>query len=79
MIAVDQFGKRFVDEYPPPPQDTGTQALQPYDADIQDYPRIPCHLILDEEGRKLGPIGIPIVNDERYDPSWREDNFAELN
>ncbi len=68
-IAVDKFGKRFMDEYPPAPQDTGTRALEYYDADIQDYPRIPCYLIFDEEGRKLGPIGIPIVNDERYDAS----------
>ena len=38
--------------------------LEYYDADIQDYPLIPCYLIFDEEGRKLGPVGIPIVNDE---------------
>ena len=37
-IAVDKFGKRFMDEYPPAPQDTGTRALEFYDADIQDYP-----------------------------------------
>jgi len=78
-IAVDKFGKRFMDEYPPAPQDTGTRALEFYDADIQDYPRIPCYLIFDEEGRKLGPIGIPIVNDERYEAKWSADNFAELN
>ena len=78
-IAVDRFGKRFMDEYPPAPQDTGTRPLEFYDADIQDYPRIPCHLIFDEEGRKLGPIGIPIVNDERYDAKWSEDNLTELN
>jgi succinate dehydrogenase/fumarate reductase flavoprotein subunit len=77
-IAVDRFGKRFMDEYPPAPQDTGTRALEFYDADIQDYPRIPCYLIFDEEGRKLGPIGIPIVNDERYDARWSEDNLAEV-
>ncbi len=77
-IAVDKFGKRFMDEYPPAPQDTGTRALEFYDADIQDYPRIPCYLIFDEEGRKLGPIGIPIVNDERYDATWSEDNLAEI-
>ena len=71
-IAVDKFGKRFMDEYPPAPQDTGTRPLEYYDADIQDYPRIPCYLIFDEEGRKLGPIGIPIVNDERYDASWSD-------
>jgi succinate dehydrogenase/fumarate reductase flavoprotein subunit len=77
-IAVDRFGKRFMDEYPPAPQDTGTRPLEFYDADIQDYPRIPCYLIFDEEGRKLGPIGIPIVNDERYDASWSADNLAEV-
>ena len=48
-----------------------------YDADIQDYPRIPCHLIFDEEGRKLWPIGIPIVNDERFNASWSEDNWQK--
>ena len=78
-IAVDRFGKRFMDEYPPAPQDTGTRALEFYDADIQDYPRIPCYLIFDEEGRKLGPIGIPIVNDERYEAQWSADNLAEIN
>jgi len=77
-IAVDKFGKRFMDEYPPAPQDTGTRSLEFYDADIQDYPRIPCYLIFDEEGRKLGPIGIPIVNDERYDAKWSADNIAEI-
>jgi hypothetical protein len=41
-LAVDKFGKRFMDEYPPAPQDTGTRALEFYDADIQDYPLIPC-------------------------------------
>jgi succinate dehydrogenase/fumarate reductase flavoprotein subunit len=77
-IAVDRFGKRFMDEYPPAPQDTGTRALEFYDADIQDYPRIPCYLIFDEDGRKLGPIAIPIVNDERYDANWSADNLAEI-
>jgi hypothetical protein len=43
------------------------------------YPRFPCHLIFDEEDRKLGPIGIPIVNDARFDASWSEDNLLEVN
>jgi succinate dehydrogenase/fumarate reductase flavoprotein subunit len=34
--------------------------------------------LFDEEGRKLGPIGIPIVNDERYDASWSDDNLTEI-
>jgi len=41
-LAVDKFGKRFMDEYPPAPQDTGTRALEFYDADIQDYPASPA-------------------------------------
>ena len=77
-IAVDRYGKRFMDEYPPAPQDTGTRPLEYYDADIQDYPRIPCYLIFDEEGRKLGPVAMVIVNDERYHYTWSEDNLAEV-
>jgi len=77
-IAVDRFGKRFMNEYPPCPQDTPIRALEYYDADIQDYPRIPCHLIFDEEGRKLGPIGNPVINDNRFDYSWSVDNLKEM-
>jgi succinate dehydrogenase/fumarate reductase flavoprotein subunit len=77
-IAVDKFGKRFTDEYPPAPQDTATRSLEYYDADIQDFPRIPCYLIFDEEGRKVGPVAIPIVNDERYSAEWSDDNLAEV-
>ena len=77
-IAVDRKGKRFMNEYPPAPQDTGTRPLEYYDADIQDYPRIPCYLIFDEEGRKLGPLAMVIVNDERYFYKWSEDNSAEI-
>jgi succinate dehydrogenase/fumarate reductase flavoprotein subunit len=77
-IAVDRYGKRFMDEYPPAPQDTGARPLEFYDPDIQDYPRIPCHLIFDEEGRKLGPLAMVIVNDERYRYKWSEDNSAEV-
>lgn len=77
-IAVDRFGKRFMDEYPPAPQDTGTRPLEYYDADIQDYPRIPCFLIFDEEGRKLGPVAMAILNDQRYHYEWSADNGAEI-
>ncbi|HWP60067.1 MAG TPA: FAD-dependent oxidoreductase [Candidatus Acidoferrales bacterium] len=77
-IAVDRFGKRFMNEYPPAPQDTGARPLEHYDPDIQDYPRIPCYLIFDEEGRKLGPVAMAIVNDARYHYRWSEDNLAEV-
>jgi succinate dehydrogenase/fumarate reductase flavoprotein subunit len=77
-IAVDRFGRRFMDEYPPAPQDTGARPLEYYDADLQDYPRIPCYLIFDEEGRKLGPLAMVIVNDERYHYQWSDSNLKEI-
>ena len=77
-IAVDRFGRRFMNEYPPAPQDTPIRAMEYYDADIQDYPRIPSHLIFDEEGRKLGPIGQPKINDDRFTFEWSEDNLREV-
>jgi len=77
-IAVDRYGKRFMDEYPPAPQDTGARPLEHYDADRQEFPRIPCHLIFDEAGRKLGPLAMVIVNDERYHYQWSADNRAEI-
>ncbi|MSP40265.1 MAG: FAD-binding protein [Deltaproteobacteria bacterium] len=77
-IAVDRYGKRFMNEYPPAAHDTGHRALGYYDADIQDFPRIPCFLIFDDEARKLGPLARVIVNDERFHYSWSEDNLAEV-
>ncbi|MEE9550910.1 MAG: FAD-binding protein, partial [Candidatus Binatia bacterium] len=77
-IALDRYGHRFMNEYPPAPQDTGARPLEFYDPDIQDYPRVPCTLIFDEEGRKMGPVAMVIVNDERYHYQWSEDNFAEI-
>src|SRR5712692_1291897 len=77
-IAVDRFGRRFMDEYPPAPQDTPIRALEYYDPDIQDYPRIPCYLVFDEEGRKQGPVADPKSNDERITFQWSEDNLAEV-
>ena len=77
-IAVDRFGRRFMNEYPPAPQDTPIRAMEYYDPDIQDYPRIPSHLIFDEEGRKLGPIGEPKINDDRINFQWSEDNLREV-
>jgi succinate dehydrogenase/fumarate reductase flavoprotein subunit len=77
-IAVDRFGRRFMDEYPPAPQDTPIRALEYYDPDIQDYPRIPCYLVFDEAGRQLGPIARPVINDDRFTLEWSEENLAEV-
>ena len=77
-IVVDRFGRRFMNEYPPAPQDTPIRAMEYYDPDIQDYPRIPSHLIFDEEGRKLGPIGYPLFNDDQFTFEWSRDNLQEV-
>jgi succinate dehydrogenase/fumarate reductase flavoprotein subunit len=61
-IALDRYGHRFMNEYPPAPQDTGARPLEFYDPDIQDYP----------------PVAMVIVNDERYHYQWSEDNSAEI-
>ncbi len=77
-INVDKFGKRFMNEYPRAPQDTGHRPLEFYDAEIQDFPRIPCYLIFDESGRKLRPIASPLLATTDASYQWSEDNSAEV-
>lgn len=77
-IAVDKYGSRFMNEYPPAVQDTGARPLAYFDADRQEYPRIPCYLIFDESGRKLGPLADTIINTEEYRYQWSEDNSVEI-
>lgn len=77
-ILLDKRGKRFMNEYPPAIQDSSIRALEYFDADAQDYPRIPCYLIFDERGRKLGPIGFCPINDPDISYSWSEDNSQEI-
>lgn len=78
-IAVDRFGRRFMNEWPPACADTPIRELEYYNANIQDYPRVPCYLIFDEEGRKLGSIASPKFNDAELSRfSWSDDNLAEL-
>ena len=77
-IVVDKFGKRYMDEYPPAPQDSPWRDMSLYDVHIKDFPRIPSHMILDENGRITGPLFTPISDhpSRRYD--WSEDNTVEL-
>jgi succinate dehydrogenase/fumarate reductase flavoprotein subunit len=77
-IALDRFGRRFMDEYPPAPQDTPFRTLQYWDPDLQDYPRIPCYLIFDEDGRKLDKMAWPVINDASIQFEWSEDNLIEI-
>lgn len=76
-IVVDKFGSRYMNEYPPAPQDTGHRAMELFDADIPGYPRIPSFLIFDDDGRKRGPIGQPLSIGE-YAYEWSDDNLKEV-
>lgn len=78
-ILVDKQARRFMNEYPPAPQDTAIRDLMVYDPDTQDYPRIPCWMIFDEVGRATGPIGHPIFVGDDIEPyEWSHDNLAEV-
>ncbi|MFQ5850366.1 MAG: FAD-dependent oxidoreductase [Candidatus Binatia bacterium] len=77
-IVVDKHGRRFMNEYPPAVQDTGHRALEFYDADKQEFPRIPAYLIFDERGRRLGPVGQPTFHDKEFTYEWSDDNVKEI-
>jgi len=76
-IVVDQAGRRFMNEYPPAPQDTSHRPLGCFDPDIPGYPRIPCYLIFDEQARLGGPISEPLgLREHAYE--WSKDNSKEV-
>ncbi len=77
-ILVDRDGKRFMNEYEPYYQDTGHRPLERFRPETQDYPRIPCWLVADEQGRLQYPWGQPIYNDRGADMTWSQDNLAEV-
>jgi succinate dehydrogenase/fumarate reductase flavoprotein subunit len=77
-IALDQAGRRFMNEYPPAVQDTPIRPLEYYDADLQAFPRVPCYLVFDEEGRALGPIGRTVASSSAIEFTWSQDNLREI-
>jgi len=78
-IVLDRQGRRFMNEYQPYLQDTGHRPLDQYDAQTQRFPRIPAFLVLDEEGRKLYPLGQTVLNDRTVEPyEWSDDNLKEV-
>lgn len=77
-IVVDGRGQRFMNEYPPAPQDTPIRDLLYYDPDRQEYPRIPSYLLLDSDGLRIGPLGRPVMSDPALAYSWSDDNAQEL-
>lgn len=78
-IVLDRQGRRFMNEYQPYLQDTGHRPLDQYDAQTQRFPRIPAFLVIDEEGRKLYPLGQTVLNDRTVEPyEWSDDNLKEV-
>ena len=84
-ILVNKDGARFMNEAIPYMQDASYRGMQSMNTDyistrsgIPEYPNIPCYMILDEEGRKRGPIGwsVTALKEEKYE--WSQDNSAEL-
>ncbi len=77
-IVVDQNGRRYMNEYPPYPGDTGHRHMAHYDPVTQSFPRIPSYLIVDQRGFERDAIGFPTYNDPRMNFAWSEDNHAEV-
>jgi succinate dehydrogenase/fumarate reductase flavoprotein subunit len=77
-ILVDQSGRRFMNEMPPYTQDTGARPFEFFDPITQRFPRIPAHMICDEEGRKMYPLGMPCFNERGIEFRWSDDNLQEV-
>ncbi|MCC0021417.1 MAG: FAD-binding protein [Nitratireductor sp.] len=77
-IVVDQDGRRFMNEYPPYPGDSGVRPFDSYDFLKQKFPRNPAFMIFDEEGRKMYPLGRAVHNDHHPRHEWSADNLQEV-
>ncbi|HEV8023173.1 MAG TPA: FAD-binding protein [Candidatus Lustribacter sp.] len=77
-IVVDRDGRRYMNECTPYTQDTSHRPMELYDTERQLFPRIPSHLIFDENGRKLYPIGAPTFNNADLAFDWSHDNLREV-
>jgi len=77
-IVVDQAARRFMDEYPPYPGDTGVRPFDWYDSKAQRFPRIPAYVVFDEDGRRMYPIARSIQNDRDFRYAWSPDNLKEV-
>lgn len=78
-IVIDQDGNRYMNEYPPYGQDTGHRDMDIFDTASQSFKRIPSFIIVDENGRKMYPLGQAVFND-RNSPGyeWSDDNLKEV-
>lgn len=77
-IVVDQSGRRYMNEYPPYPGDTGHRSMAFLDPVTQTYPRIPSYIVFDQDAFDRYTIGFPTYNDPCVALEWSEDNSEEL-
>lgn len=77
-ILVDQTGRRFMDEYPPYPGDTGVRPFDHFDPKTQSFPRNPAFVLFDDPGRRMYPLGGVAYNDDSASYQWSEDNSEEI-
>lgn len=77
-ILVDQQGRRFTNELPPAPQDTGARPLAHLDPETGRYERVPAWMVFDDEARRLGPVGKPVAAVPEHRLDWSADNSAEI-
>jgi succinate dehydrogenase/fumarate reductase flavoprotein subunit len=78
-IVLDRRGRRFMNEYHPYSQDTSNRELDVFDPVTQSFPYIPAFLVVDDDGRKLYPLGQAVLNDRHVKPYiWSTDNLAEV-
>jgi succinate dehydrogenase/fumarate reductase flavoprotein subunit len=77
-VIVDQDGRRYMNECTPYTQDTSHRPMEYFDSVRQIFPRIPSHMIYDENGRNMYQIGAPTFNKKGLAFAWSEDNLREV-
>ncbi|HUZ72428.1 MAG TPA: FAD-dependent oxidoreductase [Stellaceae bacterium] len=77
-IVVDRRGRRYMNECEPYVQDTSHRPMHAFDTESMAFPRLPSFLVLDEEGRKMYPLGDGKSNDRRHRYVWSPDNTEEI-
>lgn len=77
-ILVNQRGRRFMNEYPPYPGDTGVRPFDAFDPLTQSFPNNPAFMVFDEDGRLTYPLGRSVHNDPHPHHDWSQDNSREI-
>jgi succinate dehydrogenase/fumarate reductase flavoprotein subunit len=77
-ILLDQQGRRFMNEVPVAPQDTGSRPFNHLDSERGTFDRIPAWLVFDEAARMLGPVGKPLASVSEHYYAWSADNSEEI-